>query len=297
MEVLPECLPCFERQAMDTVKLAESDPGRREAILREVIGAIGQMDYRQSPPEMAGEVHRLIRRLTGNSDPYLEIKRQFNDMALEMLPLLRREIAAADDPLDTILRLVIAGNTIDFGIKSHLSAEDVHDAIEDGLREPFEGNVREFERAANQAESILYLADNAGEIVFDMMLIEHLGPEKITVVVKGSPILNDATLEDAWQVGLTKLPGLAGIIDNGHDAPGTVLDRCRPEFVEQFNHAGLVISKGQGNFETLHEVNKNIYFLLKCKCPVVCRELGRPMGSLILKGQLSAGASTAESLE
>jgi uncharacterized protein with ATP-grasp and redox domains len=133
----------------------------------------------------------------------------------------------------------------------------------------------------SRAEDILYLGDNAGEIVFDRLLIEQLPCEKITFVVKGRPILNDAVMEDAQIVGLTDM---VDVIDNGSDAPGTILESCSETFRRRFDQSDLIIAKGQGNYETLSEVDKNIFFLVRPKCSVLARHLGREIGSLVLSG-------------
>ena len=138
-----------------------------------------------------------------------------------------------------------------------------------------------FKHAVSRANNILYLGDNAGEIVFDRLLIEQLPCEKITFVVKGGPILNDALMEDAQIVGLTDV---VDVIDNGSDAPGTILESCSEAFRLRFDESDLVIAKGQGNYETLSDVDKNIFFLVTPKCSVLARHLGREIGSLVLSG-------------
>jgi uncharacterized protein with ATP-grasp and redox domains len=137
-----------------------------------------------------------------------------------------------------------------------------------------------FRNAAAAAKDILYIADNAGEIVFDRLLIKQIGPEKITFVVKGGPIINDATIEDAQAAGLTDL---MKVIDTGDDAPGTILEFCSEDFQHCFEAADLVIAKGQGNYETLSNIDKNIFFLVKAKCPVIARDLGCEVGETILQ--------------
>jgi uncharacterized protein with ATP-grasp and redox domains len=137
----------------------------------------------------------------------------------------------------------------------------------------------ELKTAIDHAEDILYLGDNAGEIVLDRLLIERLPCDKITFVVKGAPILNDALLEDARAVGLADI---VRVIDNGSDAPGTILDDCSEEFCRRFEDVDLVISKGQGNFETLSDVERDVFFMLQPKCNVLAEHLGREMGSLVL---------------
>jgi uncharacterized protein with ATP-grasp and redox domains len=131
-----------------------------------------------------------------------------------------------------------------------------------------------------EARSILYLADNAGEIVFDRLLIEKMPREKITMAVKGGPIINDALWEDAELVGLTEM---VKVVDNGSDAAGTVLDTCSDEFRNLFENAEVIISKGQANYETLNDVEENIFFLLTSKCPVIAHDIGCNLGDMIVR--------------
>jgi hypothetical protein len=137
-----------------------------------------------------------------------------------------------------------------------------------------------FKNAVNNANKVLYLADNAGEIIFDRFLIEQIGVDKITLAVKGSPVINDATIDDAKAAGLTEI---VKVIDNGDDAPGTILETCSDEFRQYFENADMIISKGQGNYETLSRINKNIFFILKAKCPVIARDIGCEIGHMILQ--------------
>ena len=148
--------------------------------------------------------------------------------------------------------------------------------------EALERIKEDFKKEGAAAESILYLADNAGEIVFDKILIEQLGPEKIKLAVKGGPVINDATIEDVEETGLTDL---VRVISNGNDAPGTILGLCSEEFRHSFEEADLIIAKGQGNYESLSDFDKNIFFLLKAKCPVVANHLGCEVGSTVLHSQ------------
>jgi len=248
--------------------------------MRKVLRAVRGMDMHRSPPVMGQRVHRLIRELTGNTDPYRQIKSQLNRLALRLYPELKTRVARAADPIDTAVRLAIAGNVIDSGVYSHLDEADVRAAVERALVVPMTGSVMDFLDAVSAAEDILYLADNAGEIVFDRLLIEQMPLDKVTVAVRGAPVINDATMDDARLAGLL---GLVEVIDNGSDAPGTILEDCSASFRERFNEADLVVSKGQGNYETLSEVEKSILFLLKVKCPVIARDIGCEIGSMVLR--------------
>ena len=166
------------------------------------------------------------------------------------------------------------------GANASLDESQVLESIEHALATPLEGDVDALATAMAQAKRILYLADNAGEIAFDRLLLEQMPVEKVTVAVRGAPVLNDATIADTQAAGI---PGLVEVIDNGSDAPGTILDDCSAAFRGYFDAADLVFAKGQGNYETLSDVSKNIVFALKAKCPVIARHLGCPVGSAVLK--------------
>jgi uncharacterized protein with ATP-grasp and redox domains len=198
---------------------------------------------------------------------------------MELLPTLRAKVEAAKDPLLMAARLAIAGNVIDMGVDGSLTEADVREALEQALKEPFFAEEDRFREAISKAKSILYLADNAGEIVLDRLLVEQLLLNQITLVVRGSPVLNDATLIDAQMVGLDKI---VEVIDNGSDAPGTILGDCNQEFRQRFAKADLIIAKGQGNFETLSNEPGNIFFLFKVKCAVIADLVNQPIGTQML---------------
>jgi hypothetical protein len=281
MRIFLDCIPCFIRQALDSARLTTDDEQLHIEVLRKTLRLAAEMDMNQTPPAIAQQIHRVIRGIVGVKDPYRQIKDRFNQLAKKMLDGLEERIAESPDRLETAVRLAIAGNIIDFGVKTSLADSDVEDTIKqclDGYLEADELN--KFKTAVAQAQNILYLTDNAGEIVFDRLLIEQLPADKVTVAVKGMPIINDATIEDAEFVGLTDI---VEVIDNGSDAPGTILETCSQSFRERFEAADLIISKGQGNYETLSDINKNIFFILKVKCPVIARDLNCEVGKMILQ--------------
>ena len=281
MQIYLDCIPCFVRQALDAAKLATDDEQIHEKIVREVLRLAADLDMSQSPPAIGQQIHRLIRNLVGQDDPYRKIKNRFNNLALKLYPELRKQIVSSNNRLETAIRLAIAGNIIDYGVNSSVDELELHKGISESLNADFDGQpIEEFRNAINQAEQILYLTDNAGEIVFDRLLIEQLPYEKVTVVVKGKPVINDATMEDAVVTGL---PRIVEVIDNGSDGPGTILESCSPAFYSRFSTADLAIAKGQGNYETLSDVDKDIFFILKAKCPVIARDLGCEVGEMILR--------------
>lgn len=200
-------------------------------------------------------------------------------MARELLPSFQKKIAASADPFSSAVRLAIAGNVIDFGVKGNLSEHEVFSALESAFDEAVEGDLEAFKEDAFSAEKILYLADNAGEIVFDLPLIQALAAKNITVAVRGAPIINDATIDDALEAGIAEF---AAIIDSGSDVPGTVLEECKEEFRRVYYEADVVIAKGQGNFETLCDTRKKIFYLFKVKCPVVSSHTGLAIGTHVI---------------
>jgi len=197
----------------------------------------------------------------------------------EDLPALEAELDAAADPFNMAVRLAIAGNIIDLGPNLHLSEAHIRESLEQSLATPLDGDSDAFRREIDAAREILYLADNAGEIYFDRPLLKRLPEGRVTVAVRGLPVLNDATLKDAREAGLHEL---ARLMDNGSDAPGTVIEDCHDAFRAAFESADLLIAKGQGNFETLIGCGRPVWYLFKAKCAVVAREVGKPLNTHLL---------------
>ncbi|QHI69459.1 damage-control phosphatase ARMT1 family protein [Tichowtungia aerotolerans] len=279
MKTCLDCLPCFVRQILDAGRLISEDPAVHEEILRESLQDLANENWNNTPPVIAQRLHKKLKTKTGINDLYRDQKKAHNELALHLLPKLRADVSTSDDPLTSAAHFAIAGNIIDLGAKNGLSENEVLSAVEHASEEPLEGDLDAFRTAVENAESILYLGDNAGEIVFDRLLIEQLGPERVTLAVRGAPILNDALEEDARLAGLHDL---VPIIGNGNDVPGTDLEQCNDKFRALFNSADLVISKGQGNFETLNENPRQIFFLFKVKCPMVANASGQPLGTHVL---------------
>ncbi len=203
MQIYLDCIPCIVRQALTSVRLVTNDVQVHEQIVREVLTLVRDMDMRQSPPAIAQKIHRLIRKLTGEYDPYKEKKQLFNKLALRIYPELKRRVRTSGSPLETAVRLAIAGNIIDFGVNHSLEESDLEETINDSLTSDFDKTqLKSFKDAVIRAKDILYLGDNAGEVVFDRLLIELLPWEKITFAVKGRPVINDATIEDAEMAGV-----------------------------------------------------------------------------------------------
>ncbi len=277
-----ECIPCFVRQAAEAVAMSTDDPALQERVLRRLMLFVAETDWAVMPVTIAQTLQRRIREETGQSDPYRALKDRMNRVALELLPGLAEAARARTDPGEAAVRLAIAGNLLDAGSKTRLEPEDLAAHLQSIWDHPLAGCPDDVFRAAREASYILYLADNAGEIVFDRLLIEALPAEKMTVAVRGRPVLNDATMADAETAGL---PEILPVIGNGSDAPGTVLAQCSEEFRYWYDRADLIIAKGQGNYETLSDADKRIFFLFTVKCPVIAAQTGVPVGTMVVKSR------------
>jgi uncharacterized protein with ATP-grasp and redox domains len=279
MRTHPECFPCFLRQTVIALNQHPAARDRHEEIIKAVLPVIADADTRKPPAYITTLIHRLIRLRLGG-DPFKNIKFTYNKLAMDLSPGLRETIGKSEDPLWTAARLAIAGNVIDFGIYTSI---DISSSIGRALQQSIAvDDYASFREALPGAKEILYLLDNCGEIAFDRLLIEELVSrgKKVTAVVKGSPVLNDVTRDDAVQVGLDRV---CRVIDNGSDAIGTIIEWTSAEFREAFGASDIVISKGQGNFETLAETEKRTFFLFQSKCDLVSKELGLPPGSMLFK--------------
>ena len=280
MKTYLDCIPCFVRQALEASKMATRNKAKQEKTLRKVLSELGKTSLEgKIPSDIAHKVHLIIRKVTGNNDPYKRLKDEYNRKALGMYPELKRRVAKSKDRLLAATKLAIAGNIIDFGPGSEF---DLEKTIEEVLIQDFAINhFNQFRKALQKSEKIVYLGDNAGEIVFDRILLEELKDKEITFVVKGGPIINDATLEDAKFACIDKIAEIK-TISNGE--PGTGPKRNSKKFINLLERADVVISKGQGNYEALSEVKANIFFLLKVKCSAIARDIGVKIGGIVVKG-------------
>lgn len=280
MKATNACLPCMIGQAYNTAVLCTTDPALQKAILDETLRRYTGMPLDQSPAVLSQVAYETCRELSGVQDPYGDLKRQCNAAAMELYPHLRARLDASADPLRDALVLAVAGNIIDLAIAQQYDLEeDVVGLLEHGFdREDIAG----FRQAAATAERILYLADNSGEIVFDRLLIETLGPDRVTLMVKAGPIVNDVTREDLPQVGLE---GLVRVVDTGCNYFGFPWEYVSEAAREEFRAADMVISKGHANFETVTELGpeaNKTWYLLKVKCQEVARQTGVSCGDIIL---------------
>jgi uncharacterized protein with ATP-grasp and redox domains len=241
--------------------------------------------YDQSPAYYAYYIQKFVKELTGSEDPFREIKKISNQRAMEILQRIDAEglLQKSEEPLKLALKFSAIGNILDFAI---LSEEEAFSKVEELLERDFDiDHFESFKRKLENSSKVMILGDNAGEIVFDKLLVKELKSlgKEVVYVVKGGPILNDATLEDAKEVSMTSL---CKVITNGNDRVGTLLEYASEEFLKEWNSTDLVISKGQANFESLSDIkDKPIYFLLTTKCRPVAKETGaNKVGALVFKG-------------
>jgi len=277
MKVEIDCYPCFFIQAINAARLVTRDEILIRKILVEVSGLIPTITDGTIPPQIGKEVYGIVSRLTGFKDPYKDVKKRCTEQALSLYPGLKKRVAEAKDGLKTAIRLAIAGNVIDFGSNAPFDLErDIQTIL---TQELAIDHYREFREKLDHAGSILFIADNAGECVFDRLLIEEM-KKPVIYAVREKPVINDAVREDAEAAGIG---GLAKIISSGADTPGNILSLCSADFLKLYDEADFIISKGQGNYEGLSDEKRPIFFLLKAKCPVIAAHIGVPHGSIILK--------------
>jgi len=249
--------------------------------MRQIEEKVSGVDSSYTAPEIAREIFHIVREESGRKDPFRRERQEQNSIALDLLSRMESMVSQASNPWLEALKLSIAGNAIDLGVYSHLSRDEIEKSILGALDVSLNAEAAsQLKDEIDNAESVLFLGDNAGEIVFDMLLIKQMSPQKLCYVVRGGPVLNDVIYDDAIQVGMDKL---VEVIDNGYDVPGTKIEKCSKSFQDRFNKADLILAKGQGNYETLSEVNKNIFFLFKVKCPSIAEDSGFELGSFAIK--------------
>ena len=283
MKIHPDCRPCLIRQIELTAHAACDDPELIRKVCVEAADILEKVwDDELTPPEVSVGLYGHVARICGNDDPYLPQKIHFTDKALKLFPSVKEKVIASSDPFEAAVRMAIAGNVIDFGTGKSRVEIDLEEVLLDYMTRPFFiDNLQELSEKSALAREVLYIGDNAGETVFDRLLMEMLDQSRLYYAVKGGAIINDATKEDARRAGIHEH---AQIIDTGQRMPGTVPAICSSEFREIWDRADLVISKGQGNFETLTELPKEgrIFMLFIVKCHVVAQYLGASEGDMVV---------------
>ncbi|MDZ7859797.1 MAG: ARMT1-like domain-containing protein [Candidatus Krumholzibacteriota bacterium] len=278
MRTYLDCIPCFFNQALRAGRMAGLDEKKLKNLLDEVGTVMKGVSAEKTPPEIGMLIYEKVRDITGQYDPYKEVKENNISKCLDLYPLLKREVGNTEDSLLTAVRIAIAGNVIDFGPNREF---DIEEEIETVLKKEFAiFDYDKFRHYLNKSDKILYIGDNAGEAVFDRVLIEEI-KKPVIYVVREVPVINDVTRDDAMLAGIDRV---ARIESSGTSAPGTVIDTCSDEFMEIYREADFIISKGQGNYEGLSEEDRLIFFMLKLKCFVIAEDIGVSEGDIVLKG-------------
>jgi len=270
MRSYPECVPCIINQGLRTARIATDDERVHEQVVREIVGKLQDFDFVIAPAVNSMVAYDTVAAITGNPDPFRAKKREHNDLALAMEPELDMIVEKAPDKLRIALQLAAAGNIIDMGI---LRSFDIKDALQQALEQGFAADdYPELVESLAGAQEILVVGDNAGEIVFDKPLVRVLSEHgRVFYAVKGAPIINDATIEDAHYTGMSDI---VSVITTGSGLIGAPSNCVSDEFLEVRDRADVIIAKGQGNFETMDVLPHDIFFILKAKCPAVAHEMG-----------------------
>ena len=246
---------------------------------------INSINSEISAPEVARELHNMLAGTLHISDLHKSEKQKSNDIALRHYARYKDIVSKASNPFDIALRFSIAGNIMDFAACPEFftnSEQYLDDTINEILTADFViDDSEELEERIKSSKTLLYLGDNAGEIVLDKLLIETIKHPNIYYAVRDKPVINDVTIDDAIYVGIN---ALAKIISNGYDAPSTIIEKASKEFISIYNDADLIISKGQGNLEGLiNNTREDLYFLLMVKCDVIAKLLSVKKGDYIIK--------------
>lgn len=275
-----ECLICQINALQRRLEEFKIPEGKRNTLVGKMIKEISDIDLSNSySPEITRDIMRMLEKESEIYDPYEKEKQDSNRYLLNKYDEFKKLINESDDKFDTALRLAIAGNIIDFGPTNQF---DVDGTIERVLKSPFAiDDSLPLKNEIKKAKSILYLADNCGEIVMDKLFLETIAHHNVTFAVREKPVLNDATPKEATEIGI---PEVAKLISNGDDCPSTLLHRASKEFLEVYRSADVIISKGMGNFEGLmDESDLRLFYLLMIKCPVIGKMIGAEKGNFVVK--------------
>lgn len=277
MEIQLECMPCFLKQVLEATKMNTDDKKIQKEILIEAIKIIIEIDQYKTAPELGRDIHKIVKEHLKISDPYKNIKEKCIETAEKIYPAMKSFLSKQSNRLYWALKISAVGNVMDAAIYGDKSFKE---NFAEEIKKEFKiCEIEKLIEVLNKAKTLLIIGDNAGETVFDRILIEELVDLKIIYAVRSNFIINDATMEDAYA---SKLHLGAKIISTGCDAPGVILTECSEEFKQIYNKADIIISKGQGNYETLSDELKGIFFLLKAKCPVIANDIGVKTNEYIL---------------
>ena len=272
------CFYCYLKGVERLISHEHLSKKDAECLTKDVLVSCSKNYGNEGGVDRARDLNHMIQKYSGNPDPYKTEKKQSNDIALGMYEEVKNKVFSSDNPFETALRIAISGNIIDFAVSEQY---DLKATVNKVLTSDFGiDDSLQLEKEIKKAKKVLYLGDNNGEIVFDKLFVETIDHPNLYFAVRGAPVINDGTIEDAIYVGMDKK---AKVISNGYDAPSTIPEKCSKEFQELYNSADVIISKGQGNLEGLMQrSDKRIFFLLMVKCDVVAERLGVKKGEFVV---------------
>lgn len=261
------CINCILDRQLNNFDSDTPEEKRRE-YMQALLRILSEASAEESGPVIAERIHELQKEMFGREADFSKIKHTYNQMMLNKEDEVQRKIAASADPLKRAIQYAMTGNYIDFGALDGVEDEKLEELLKRSTQNPVDAKeYANLKKDLAEASKLVYLTDNCGEIVLDKILIGQLMQQypqiDITVIVRGKPALNDATLEDAEEAGLSEV---VTVIGNGSGITGTWLPEISAEAREKIEEADLILSKGQGNFETLQGCGKNIYYMFLCKC-------------------------------
>lgn len=278
MELLLDCIPCMIRQSLDGARMATSDEDLQKEVIDRAMEKVKEYKNYRNAPDLVRDIHKIVKDVTGDIDPYRDIKNSDLKAASELYPWLKEFNNEKEDKVYWGLKTAATGNNIDAAVYKNIDVEEI---VKKELEIDFTHNDIDILREKlKSAKKILVIGDNTGETVFDKVMMENIPGIEYIYGVRSEPIINDTTENEAKASGINDV---AKIISTGCSAPGAILEDCNSEFKKHFKTADIIISKGQGNYEALSEVSGNLFFVLKAKCPAIAEKLGVKTGSYILK--------------
>jgi len=273
MKLNPFCMCCALNKQEQKIR-HYPDMEKKTEYMKKVMALIANTEEKDCAPSLSVDIQKLYSSFWDcPMEDFTEIKREYNQLMLNMEDSLENKIRKSEDPLEKSLLYARIGNYIDFAALSNVDQATVFTLLEEKSTESLdEEEYRNFLRDLSSAKKLVYLTDNCGEVVLDKLAVKILKEKypdlDITVIVRGYPVVNDATMEDAEEIGLTDL---VRVIGNGSNVGGTWIPGITSEARDLLYDADLIIAKGQGNFETLNDCGLNIYYLFLCKCDLFQR--------------------------
>lgn len=273
----PGCISCLLKSRLED--FPEDTPNEKQIeYMQRVLKAISETPKSEGAPVTVRTINRIQKEMFGYNKDFTHVKSHFNELMLEKAPFVREKLSQSQDSLKLAIQYAMTGNYIDFGAMNNVDEVELQKLLDSSSNNPVdEKEYTALKADLEKAKKVVYLTDNCGEIVMDKLLIEEIQKlnqkAEVTVIVRGLPVLNDVTMEDAIQVGLTEM---VNVIGNGSEIAGTYLEDISEEAKNVIDDADVILAKGQGNFETLRMCGKNIYYIFMCKCEMFAKRFQVP---------------------